>query len=37
MREQGVRMIIIDTDAENEAAIRFFTKQGFGNSRSTST
>ncbi|WP_305045170.1 GNAT family N-acetyltransferase [Geoalkalibacter sp.] len=31
MREQGVRMIIIDTDAENEAAIRFFTKQGFGN------
>lgn len=31
MREQGVRMIIIDTDAENEAAIRFFTKQGFDN------
>jgi len=31
MQEQGVRMIIIDTDAENEAAIRFFEKQGFGN------
>ncbi len=31
MREQGVRMIIIDTDADNEAGIRFFQKQGFGN------
>jgi len=31
MKEQGVRMIIIDTDADNEAAIRFFQKQGFGN------
>ncbi len=31
MREQGVRIIIIDTDAENEAAIRFFRKMGFGN------
>jgi ribosomal protein S18 acetylase RimI-like enzyme len=31
MQEQGVRMIIIDTDADNEAAIRFFQKQGFGN------
>jgi ribosomal protein S18 acetylase RimI-like enzyme len=31
MREQGVRMIIIDTDADNEAGIRFFEKQGFGN------
>jgi len=31
MIDQGVRMMIIDTDAENEAAIRFFTKQGFGN------
>ncbi|WP_432823314.1 N-acetyltransferase family protein [Trichloromonas sp.] len=31
MREQGVRMIIIDTDADNEAGIRFFKKQGFGN------
>ena len=31
MEEQGVRMIIIDTDADNEAAIRFFEKQGFGN------
>ncbi len=31
MREQGVRMIIIDTDADNEAGIGFFKKQGFGN------
>ena len=31
MREQGVRIIIIDTDAENAAAIRFFEKMGFGN------
>jgi ribosomal protein S18 acetylase RimI-like enzyme len=31
MREQGVRMILIDTDADNAAAIRFFEKMGFGN------
>ena len=31
MREQGVRMVIVDTDADNEAGIRFFKKQGFGN------
>src|SRR5665647_931274 len=31
MIEQGVRMMIIDTDAENQAGISFFTKQGFGN------
>jgi ribosomal protein S18 acetylase RimI-like enzyme len=31
MMDQGVRMIIIDTDADNEAGIRFFEKQGFGN------
>ena len=31
MIEQGVRMIIIDTDADNEAGIQFFKKQGFGN------
>jgi ribosomal protein S18 acetylase RimI-like enzyme len=30
MKEQGVRMIIIDTSADNEPAIRFFHKQGFG-------
>lgn len=30
MKEQGVRMIIIDTSADNEPAIRFFQKQGFG-------
>ena len=31
MKEQGVRMILIDTSADNPAAIRFFEKQGFGN------
>lgn len=31
MVEQGVRMIIIDTDADNEAGIRFFKKLGFDN------
>lgn len=31
MVEQGVRMIIIDTDADNEAGINFFKKQGFNN------
>jgi ribosomal protein S18 acetylase RimI-like enzyme len=31
MIEQGVRMIVIDTDADNEAGINFFKKQGFGN------
>jgi len=31
MVEQGVRMIIIDTDADNEAGIRFFKKKGFDN------
>ena len=33
MREQGVRMIIIDTSADNQAAIRFFQKQGFGDTQ----
>lgn len=33
MLEQGVRMIIIDTDADNEAGIRFFNKHGFGNTQ----
>ncbi len=31
MVEQGVRMMIIDTDADNEAGIKFFKKQGFDN------
>jgi ribosomal protein S18 acetylase RimI-like enzyme len=31
MKEQGVRMILIDSSADNLAAIRFFEKQGFGN------
>jgi ribosomal protein S18 acetylase RimI-like enzyme len=30
MIDQGVRMVIIDTDADNEAGIRFFRKHGFG-------
>jgi ribosomal protein S18 acetylase RimI-like enzyme len=30
MKEQGVRMMIVDTSADNEPAIRFFEKQGFG-------
>lgn len=30
MKERGVRMIIIDTSADNLPAIRFFEKQGFG-------
>ena len=29
MKDQGVRMIIIDTSADNNPAIRFFQKQGF--------
>lgn len=33
MKEQGVRMIIIDTSADNEPAIRFFQKQGFGDTQ----
>jgi ribosomal protein S18 acetylase RimI-like enzyme len=31
MVDQGVRMIVIDTDADNEAGINFFEKQGFNN------
>lgn len=31
MMDQGARMIIIDTSADNEAAINFFEKQGFDN------
>jgi ribosomal protein S18 acetylase RimI-like enzyme len=30
MVEQGVRMMIIDTSADNLAAVNFFKKQGFG-------
>jgi len=33
MVDQGVRMIVIDTDADNEAGIHFFQKQGFNNIR----
>jgi ribosomal protein S18 acetylase RimI-like enzyme len=31
MIEKGVRMIVIDTDADNKAGINFFKKQGFDN------
>jgi ribosomal protein S18 acetylase RimI-like enzyme len=31
MRDQGARMMIIDTSADNQPAIRFFQKQGFDN------
>jgi ribosomal protein S18 acetylase RimI-like enzyme len=31
MVEQGVRMLVVDTDADNEAGINFFKKQGFNN------
>ncbi len=31
MLEQKVRMIVIDTDADNHAGINFFKKQGFDN------
>jgi ribosomal protein S18 acetylase RimI-like enzyme len=30
MKVQGVRMMIIDTSADNLPAVRFFEKQGFG-------
>jgi len=33
MKEQGVRMMIIDTSADNQPAIRFFQKQGFDDIR----
>ncbi len=33
MKEQGVRMIIIDTSADNLPAIRFFRKQGFADTQ----
>ena len=33
VQEKGVRMLLIDTDAENEPALKFFKKMGFGNPR----
>jgi len=33
MKEQGVRMMIIDTAADNQPAVRFFQKQGFDDVR----
>jgi ribosomal protein S18 acetylase RimI-like enzyme len=31
MLEEGVRMLIVDTEADNLPALRFFRKMGFGN------
>ena len=31
MEQEGVRMIIVDTESDNESALRFFEKQGFTN------
>ena len=33
MEEEGVRMLIIDTEADNDPALSFFRKQGFGSDR----
>lgn len=33
MLVQGVRMVVIDTDADNKGGIDFFKKQGFGNTQ----
>jgi ribosomal protein S18 acetylase RimI-like enzyme len=31
MEEEGIRMLMVDTQADNEPAIRFFKKKGFEN------
>ncbi|MGM0432409.1 MAG: N-acetyltransferase family protein [Spirochaetota bacterium] len=31
MKNQGIRMLIVDTQADNESAINFFTDKGFEN------
>jgi len=31
MREDGARILLVDTEADNEAAIGFFRRMGFGN------
>ncbi|HEY9642195.1 MAG TPA: GNAT family N-acetyltransferase [Coleofasciculaceae cyanobacterium] len=33
MIEEGARFMLVDTDPTNEAAIKFFTRKGFGNAR----
>ena len=33
MIDQGIRMLLVDTSAENLAALHFFRKQGFGHPR----
>jgi ribosomal protein S18 acetylase RimI-like enzyme len=31
MLQEGVRILVVDTEADNQAAIRFFKEEGFGN------
>ncbi len=31
LKEKGVRIILIDTQADNKKALKFFKKNGFGN------
>lgn len=31
MKQRGVRMLMVDTQADNKAAVKFFTKKGFEN------
>jgi ribosomal protein S18 acetylase RimI-like enzyme len=33
MIEEGARFLMMDTDPANEAAVKFFTRKGFGNAR----
>jgi hypothetical protein len=33
MEGQGVRMLLVDTEARNEEALRFFEKSGFSSPR----
>ncbi|HNX42727.1 MAG TPA: GNAT family N-acetyltransferase [Candidatus Aminicenantes bacterium] len=33
MEEEGVRMLIVDTEADNHPALKFFDKMGFGSPR----
>lgn len=33
MIEEGVRFMLVDTDPTNVAAVKFFTRKGFGNAR----
>ena len=33
MIENGIRMLLVDTERDNEGAIKFFKKQGFCNTQ----